>query len=35
MAKVLIIDDTPEYITMLTALLPEHEVIAAIEGKKG
>ena len=35
MAKVLIIDDTPEYITMLTALLPEHEVFAAIDGKKG
>lgn len=35
MAKVLIIDDTPEYITMLTSLLPEHEVFAAIDGKKG
>lgn len=35
MAKILIIDDTPEYITMLTSLLPEYEVFAAKDGKKG
>jgi len=35
MAKVLVIDDTPEYITMLTSLLCEYEVFAAKEGKKG
>lgn len=35
MAKVLVIDDTTEYISMLTSLLSEHEVFAAKEGKKG
>ncbi|MDD3342880.1 MAG: response regulator [Sulfurospirillaceae bacterium] len=35
MAKILIIDDTPEYISMLTSLLPEYEVFAAKDGKKG
>lgn len=35
MAKVLVIDDTTEYITMLTSLLSEHEVFAAKDGKKG
>lgn len=35
MAKILIIDDTPEYIAMLTSLLSEYEVFAAKEGKKG
>ncbi len=35
MAKILVIDDTPEYITMLTSLLCEYEVFAAKEGKKG
>jgi putative two-component system response regulator len=35
MAKILIIEDTPEYITMLTSLLPEYEVFAAKDGKKG
>jgi putative two-component system response regulator len=34
-AKILVIDDTPEYITMLTSLLCEYEVFAAKEGKKG
>lgn len=35
MAKILVIDDTPEYIAMLTSLLSEYEVFAAKEGKKG
>ncbi|WP_263833114.1 HD domain-containing phosphohydrolase [Sulfurospirillum oryzae] len=35
MAKILVIDDTPEYIEMLTSLLGEYEVYAAKEGKKG
>ena len=35
MAKILIIEDTPEYITMLSSLLPEYEVFAAKDGKKG
>ena len=35
MAKILVIEDTPEYIEMLTSLLNEHEVYAAKEGKKG
>lgn len=35
MDKVLIIDDTPAYITMLSTLLSEYEVFATIEGKKG
>ncbi|MBV5279025.1 MAG: response regulator [Campylobacteraceae bacterium] len=35
MAKVLVIDDTTEYISMLTSLLSEHEVFAAKDGKKG
>lgn len=35
MAKILVIDDTPEYIAMLTSLLSEYEIFAAKEGKKG
>jgi putative two-component system response regulator len=35
MAKILVIDDTPEYIEMLSSILSEHEVYAAKEGKKG
>ncbi|MCD8544457.1 MAG: response regulator [Sulfurospirillum cavolei] len=35
MAKVLVIEDTPEYIEMLTSLLSDYEVYAAKEGKKG
>jgi len=35
MAKILIIDDTPEYIEMLSSILSEYEVYAAKEGKKG
>lgn len=35
MAKILIIDDTPEYIEMLSSILNEYEVYAAKEGKKG
>lgn len=35
MDKVLIIDDTPAYITMLSTLLNEYEVFASIDGKKG
>ncbi|WP_156143400.1 hypothetical protein [Sulfurospirillum cavolei] len=34
MAKVLVIEDTPEYIEMLTSLLSDYEVYAAKEGKK-
>lgn len=35
MSKILVIDDTPEYISMLTSLLLEYEVFAARDGKKG
>lgn len=35
MAKILVIDDTPEYIEMLSSILSEYEVYAAKEGKKG
>jgi putative two-component system response regulator len=35
MAKILVIDDTPEYIEMLSSILNEYEVYAAKEGKKG
>lgn len=35
MAKILVIEDTPEYIEMLSSLLNEYEVYAAKEGKKG
>ncbi len=35
MNKVLIIDDTPAYLSMLSTLLSEYEVFAAIDGKKG
>ena len=35
MAKILVIDDTPEYLEMLSSLLSEHEVYAAKEGKRG
>jgi len=35
MAKILVIEDTPEYIEMLSSILSEHEVYAAKEGKKG
>lgn len=35
MAKILVIEDTPEYIEMLSSILNEHEVYAAKEGKKG
>lgn len=35
MAKILVIDDTPEYIEMLCSILSEYEVYAAKEGKKG
>lgn len=35
MAKVLVIEDTPEYIEMLISLLSDYEVYAAKEGKKG
>lgn len=35
MAKILVIEDTPEYIEMLSSLLSEYEVYAAKEGKKG
>ncbi|WP_041957983.1 HD domain-containing phosphohydrolase [Sulfurospirillum arsenophilum] len=35
MAKILVIDDTPEYIEMLCSILNEYEVYAAKEGKKG
>jgi putative two-component system response regulator len=35
MAKILIIDDTPEYIEMLSSILSEYEIYAAKEGKKG
>lgn len=35
MAKILVIDDTPEYIEMLSSILSDYEVYAAKEGKKG
>lgn len=35
MAKILVIDDTPEYIEMLSSILSEYEVYAVKEGKKG
>lgn len=35
MSRVLIIDDTPEYIEMLDDILSEYEVFAAKDGKKG
>ena len=35
MAKILVIDDTPEYIEMLSSILSEYEIYAAKEGKKG
>ena len=35
LAKILVIDDTPEYLEMLSTLLGEHEIYAAKEGKKG
>lgn len=35
LAKILVIDDTPEYLEMLSTLLAEHEIYAAKEGKKG
>lgn len=35
MAKILVIDDTPEYIEMLSSILSEYEVYVAKEGKKG
>ncbi len=35
MAKILVIEDTPEYIEMLISLLSDYEVYAAKEGKKG
>lgn len=35
MAKILVIDDTPEYIEMLSTLLSDYEVYAAKEGKRG
>lgn len=35
MAKILVIEDTPEYIEMLSSILSEHEIYAAKEGKKG
>lgn len=35
MSKVLVIEDTPEYISMLTSLLSDYEVFAAKDGKKG
>lgn len=35
MARILVIDDTPEYIEMLSSILSEYEVYAAKEGKKG
>lgn len=35
MSKILIIDDTPEYIEMLGEILNEYEIYAAKEGKKG
>ncbi|MBP1680865.1 MAG: response regulator [Proteobacteria bacterium] len=35
MAKILVIDDTPEYIEMLSSILSEYEVYATKEGKKG
>ncbi len=35
MSKILIIDDTPEYIEMLDDILHEYEIYAAKDGKKG
>lgn len=35
MSKVLIIDDTPEYIEMLDDILQEYDIYAAKDGKKG
>ena len=35
MSRVLIIDDTPEYIEMLSDILSDYEIFAAKDGKKG